>query len=51
MRQAQVPIILLKYCQTVNKQQMKQNVDKIAIIVIIAIIIVIIMIKIVVARK
>ena len=59
MRQAQILITLLKWCQTINKQQMKQNIDKTAKIVIIAIIIVIIMIiiiiiiiiKIVVVRK
>ena len=61
MRQAQILITLLKWCQTINKQQMKQNIDKTAKMVIIAIIIVIIMIiiiiiiiiiiKIVVVRK
>ena len=59
MRQAQILITLLKWCQTINKQQMKQNIDKTVKIVIIAIIIVIIMIiiiiiiiiKIVVVRK
>ena len=63
MRRAQILITLLKWCQTINKQQMKQNIDKTAKIVIIAIIIVIIMmimiiiiiiiiiIKIVVVRK
>ena len=43
MRQAQILIILLKCYQIINKQQMKQNVDKTAIIVIITIIMVIIM--------
>ena len=55
MRQAQILITLLKSCQTTNKQQIKQNVDKTVIIVIITITIVIIMIiiiiKIVVVRK
>ena len=44
MRQAQILITLLKFCQIINKQQMKQNVDKTAIIVIITIIMVITMI-------
>ena len=43
MRQAQILITLLKSCQTTNKQQIKQNADKTAIIVIITITIVIIM--------
>ena len=47
MRQAQILITLLKSCKTINKQQIKQNVDKTAI-VIITITIVIIMIKIII---
>ena len=48
MRQAQILITLLKCCQIINKQQMKQNADKAAMIVIITIILVIIMITIII---